>query len=288
MTEKTNGQANTAVNEQTASQNQTLVKMMQESTVNKVMGKINEMQEHGEKTLHPRYNPGSALKRAWLYLQTIETKDKKKAIDACTKDSICNCLLEMTLRGQTPKEHCYFIPCGNSLEYWEKYTGKYMRAKRDTDIKSINPQVIYEGDNFVYTVDEQGQYQLVSHDTQLQNIDISKIKAGYAVVIRKDGTRYLEIMTMEQVKKAWQQGAAKGNSGAHINFTDQMVKKTLIARASKVALESATGEEESDTMTPPDHAEETRDEAQQLPASENIEDASYEEVPNGTKRECPI
>lgn len=252
---------------QAVSQNQTALKRMGEETCNNVLARINAMKGSGELVLPDGYNAGNALKSAWLYLQTIENGRGIKAIDTCTQNSICNCLLEMCIRGEHPKKHCYFIPCGNSLEFWERYTGKFMRAKRDSDIADIQAQVVYEGDEFVYTVDELGRYQLVSHKTSIDNIDISKIKAAYAVVVRKNGDRFLEIMTMEQIRKAWEQGAAKGNSKAHNNFGDQMCKRTIISRACKVSLDSSpdgwnnNGVDDGDdnfSMLPPDASEEER------------------------------
>lgn len=249
---------------QLPSQNNKALKEMQDTTVNAVMKQVEELQQTGGLVLPKDYNVGNALKSAWIYLQTIETRTKQKAIDVCTKLSICNCLLEMVIRGQHPKKHCYFIACGNSLEYWERYTGKLLRAKRDTNIQEVVAQVIYEGDNFVYGVDKNGYYQLIKHETAIENINPDKIKAAYAVVIFKDGSKHLEIMTIDQIRKSWQQGAARGTSGAHQNFTDQMCKKTVIARACKIELDSATdGEEEELSMTPPSAAEATRDAAQQ-------------------------
>lgn len=248
---------------QLPSQNNKALKEMQDTTVNAVMKQVEELQQTGGLVLPKDYNVGNALKSAWIYLQTIETRTKQKAIDVCTKLSICNCLLEMVIRGQHPKKHCYFIPCGNSLEYWERYTGKVLRAKRDTKIQDVVAQIVYEGDKFIYTVDENGYYQLVSHETAIENINPDKIKAAYAVVIFKDGSKYLEVMTIDQIRKSWQQGAARGASGAHQNFTDQMCKKTVIARACKIELDSATdGEEEEFSMTPPNSAESIRDAAQ--------------------------
>lgn len=249
---------------QLPSQNNKALKEMQDTTVNAVMKQVEELQQTGGLVLPKDYNVGNALKSAWIYLQTIETRTKQKAIDVCTKLSICNCLLEMVIRGQHPKKHCYFIACGNSLEYWERYTGKLLRAKRDTNIQDVVAQVIYEGDNFVYAVDKNGYYQLIKHETAIENINPDKIKAAYAVVIFKDGSKHLEVMTMDQIRKSWQQGAARGTSGAHQNFTDQMCKKTVIARACKIELDSATdGEEEELSMTPPNSAESIRDAAQQ-------------------------
>lgn len=298
---------------QLPSQNNKALKEMQDTTVNAVMKQVEELQQTGGLVLPKDYNVGNALKSAWIYLQTIETRTKQKAIDVCTKLSICNCLLEMVIRGQHPKKHCYFIPCGNSLEYWERYTGKVLRAKRDTKIQDVVAQIVYEGDKFIYTVDENGYYQLVSHETAIENINPDKIKAAYAVVIYKDGSKHLEVMTMDQIRKSWQQGAARGTSGVHQNFTDQMCKKTVIARACKIELDSATdGEEEELSMTPPNSAESIRDAAQQqitvqaneTPQLENkkqetidfseSESAVYEPVAdapqpeNKSERKCPI
>lgn len=316
MTQQTATAPTAATQQNTAqvqlpSQNNKALKEMQDTTVNAVMKQVEELQQTGGLVLPKDYNVGNALKSAWIYLQTIETRTKQKAIDVCTKLSICNCLLEMVIRGQHPKKHCYFIPCGNSLEYWERYTGKVLRAKRDTKIQDVVAQIVYEGDKFIYTVDENGYYQLVSHETAIENINPDKIKAAYAVVIFKDGSKHLEVMTIDQIRKSWQQGAARGASGAHQNFTDQMCKKTVIARACKVELDSATdGEEEELSMTPPSAAEATRDAAQQqitvqankTPQLENkkqetidfSEPVDYEPVAdtpqpeNKSERKCPI
>lgn len=268
---------------QLPSQNNKALKEMQDTTVNAVMKQVEELQQTGGLVLPKDYNVGNALKSAWIYLQTIETRTKQKAIDVCTKLSICNCLLEMVIRGQHPKKHCYFIPCGNSLEYWERYTGKVLRAKRDTKIQDVVAQIVYEGDKFIYTVDENGYYQLVSHETAIENINPDKIKAAYAVVIFKDNSKHLEIMTVEQIRKSWQQGAARGASGAHQNFTDQMCKKTVIARACKIELDSATdGEEEEFSMTPPNSAEAIRDAAQQQITVQANETPQLEHKPQET------
>ena len=160
----------------------------------------------------------------------------------------------MVINGEYPQKHCYFIMYGNRLEWQERYLGKLMRAKRDTEIGKVNAQVIYEGDEFVYTIDENGEKQLVKHVPNLANIDNTKILAAYAVVINKDGSRHIEVMTRTQIQKAWEQGAMKGKSGAHTNFTDQMCMKTVIQRACKIALDSTAdpGDDDDD----PNHYDE--------------------------------
>lgn len=226
------------------SANAVALKRFQEETANNVLDRVNAMQETGELVLPQNYHAGNAVRLAWLYLQTVKDRNDRPAVDVCTKESICNCFLEMIIKGlSVAKKQCYFIVTGNQLSFWEDYRGKYMRAKRDTEIATVNAQVVYEGDEFVYTVDENGLYQLVKHETKMENINIEKITGAYAVVINKDGSKHLEIMTMAMIRSSWQQGAARGNSGAHTKFTDQMCKKTVISRACKVALGSAEDEE---------------------------------------------
>lgn len=225
-----------------------------------VIERVNSMQAAGELQLPKDYNAGNAVQFAWLSLQELKDKNGKPALEVCSQTSIANAMLTMIINGESiGKKQCYFVVYGSTLQFMEDYRGKLMRAKRDTDIKDVYAQVVYEGDEFVYTIDEQGQYQLEHHTSKIDNMDISKIKAAYAVVLRKDGTRYLEIMTMEMIRKAWQQGSAN-LSGAHRNFTDQMCKKTVISRACKVALGSSP---EDLSETDYDAAKAEREAAQQ-------------------------
>lgn len=247
---------------QLTSQNATALKRMQEETTQQIMERVTGWQETGEVVLPKGYHVGNAIKLAWLYLQTVENLQHQKAIDHCTKDSICNALLNMVINGEYPQKHCYFIMYGNRLEWQERYLGKLMRAKRDTEIGKVNAQVIYEGDEFVYTIDENGEKQLVKHVPNLANIDNTKILAAYAVVINKDGTRHIEVMTRTQIQKAWEQGAMKGKSGAHTNFTDQMCMKTVIQRACKIALDSTADPGDDDDPNHYDEATAEREAAQ--------------------------
>lgn len=247
---------------QLTSQNATALKRMQEETTQQIMERVTGWQETGEVVLPKGYHVGNAIKLAWLYLQTVENLQHQKAIDYCTKDSICNALLNMVINGEYPQKHCYFIMYGNRLEWQERYLGKLMRAKRDTEIGKVNAQVIYEGDEFVYTIDENGEKQLVKHVPNLANIDNTKILAAYAVVINKDGTRHIEVMTRTQIQKAWEQGVMKGKSGAHTNFTDQMCMKTVIQRACKIALDSTADPGDDDDPNHYDEATAEREAAQ--------------------------
>jgi recombinational DNA repair protein RecT len=117
-------------------------------------------------------------------------------------------------------------------------------AKRDAEVKEVNAQVIFEGDEFVFEVDTTtGRQKLVRHVPSFDNVDIAKIRGAYAVVLFNDGTTSLTVMTLPQIKRSWMQGAATGNSPAHTGFTDEMCKKTVINRATKGLIGSADDSE---------------------------------------------
>ena len=73
----------------------------------------------------------------------------------------------------------------------------------------------------------------------MENIDISKIRGAYATVILQDGTVDVEIMTMPQIRAAWEMGHGGGATKAHKNFTDQMALKTVINRACKLYISTS-------------------------------------------------
>lgn len=313
---QTTTQPTTAPAVQGTSQNATALRKKQEDVSTQVLDRVNEMEQAGALTLPKGYHAGNALKSAWLYLQTIEDKGHVKAIDTCTKGSIANVLLEMVIRGEYPMKHCYFIPYGNQLTFMEKYTGKLMRAKRDTEIAEVNANVVREGEEFVYTVDAKGVLQLVSHKPTFQTM-AKPIVGAYAVVVNKDGSTRLEVMTMDMIQKAWNQGGfgdRDRQTGAHKNFTDQMCKKTVIARACKVALESVSDRDDDDMPKPqatditaapvPSPSALSSSSPTSAKAIEHHDDfeqnADYEEVtpaqpdygtmgkPDNTKRQCPL
>ena len=315
MENTTTNQPTTTPVVQAASQNATALRKKQEDVSTQVLDRVTEMEQAGALVLPKGYHAGNALKSAWLYLQTIEDRNHNKATDACTKGSIANVLLEMVIRGEYPMKHCYFIPYGNQLTFMEKYTGKLMRAIRDTEIAEVNANVVREGEDFVYTVDRHGLLQLVSHKPTFQTMG-KPIVGAYAVVVNKDGSTRLEVMTMDMIQKAWNQGG-DGNherqTGAHRNFTDQMCKKTVTSRACKVALESTSGNDDDDENENANvyatTAEANPQAAIAQPSAKAIEhhdsfeaNADYEEVketqpdygtmgapqPQERKRQCPI
>lgn len=213
-----------------------------ENISEQVLSRIEQFQKDGSMILPKNYSVENHMKSAWLALQEVEDKDHHKALQICTKESIANSLLDMVLQGlSVSKKQGYFIVYGNKLIFKRSYFGTIALAKRAGGIVSEPvANVIYEGDDFLYEIDPKtAKVAIVKHSQKLENIDNSKIKGAYALVTLADGTTQVTIMSMQQIRAAWGQGATKGNSPAHKNFAEEMAKKTVIGRACKAIINSS-------------------------------------------------
>lgn len=179
------------------------------------------------------YNVANALTGAYLVLKETTDKSGKPILETCSQVSIANALMDMCVLGlNVQRKQGYFIAYGGKCQFQRSYFGNITIARR-FGLRDIHAEVIYEGDNFVYHI-EDGNKILDKHEQNIMNIDNDKIIGAYAVVIMQDGTKMLEVINMKQIKQSWQQGYGyKEGSGTHSKFADQMAKKTVINRALK-------------------------------------------------------
>ena len=213
-----------------------------ENISEQVLSRIEQFQKDGSMILPKNYSVENHMKSAWLALQEVEDKEHHKALQICTKESIANSLLDMVLQGlSVSKKQGYFIVYGNKLIFQRSYFGTIALAKRAGGMVSEPvANVIYDGDDFQYEIDPKtAKVAIIKHSQKLENIDNSKIKGAYALVTLADGTTQVTIMSIQQIRAAWGQGATKGNSPAHKNFAEEMAKKTVIGRACKAIINSS-------------------------------------------------
>lgn len=213
-----------------------------ENISEQVLSRIEQFQKDGSMILPKNYSVENHMKSAWLALQEVEDREHHKALQICTKESIANSLLDMVLQGlSVSKKQGYFIVYGNKLIFQRSYFGTIALAKRAGGMVSEPvANVIYDGDDFQYEIDPKtAKVSIVKHSQKLENIDNAKIKGAYALVTLADGTTQVTIMSMQQIRAAWGQGATKGNSPAHKNFAEEMAKKTVIGRACKTIINSS-------------------------------------------------
>lgn len=255
-----------------------------ENISEQVLSRIEQFQKDGSMVLPKNYSVENHMKSAWLVLQATQDRTGNAALTVCTKESVANALLDMVLQGlSVSKRQGYFIVYGNKLEFRRSYFGTIALAKRAGGIIGEPvANVIYEGDDFVYAIDPKtARISIVKHEQKIDNIDNAKIKGAYALVTYPDGSTQTTIMSMAQIRTAWGQGATKGNSPAHKNFSEEMAKKTVIGRACKAIINSSDDAwlydgkgDETDT----DNAARQREAAIDAPTKPLIEDGEYEDV----------
>lgn len=245
-----------------------------------VLERINAFQEAGQLRLPQDYHAGNALKASFLILRETKDRNNKPVLESCTKESIAYALQKMIILGLSPiKKQCDFIAYGDQLQCSPEYSANEMLAKR-YGMKEIHKKEVYQDDDFEDGVDESGRTIIIKHKPcSLDKRKKENIIGVYATVTMDDGTSYSEVMTMEQVRDAWNQGATKGQSPAHKNFPAEMAKKSVSNRITKGIIRSSDDASlflEDDRETPANAVANLNTAKQQ---SANVEVIAFEETP---------
>lgn len=266
--------------------------LLQKNITDSVMTRVKDLEEAGGILFPRNYSAQNHIKAAWFDLQQTKDRDGKPALQVCSSESIANALLDMVIQAlSVSKKQGYFIVYGNKLEFQRSYFGTIALAKRVGMPEEPVANIIYEGDDFVYNIDPKtGLTEIVKHSQKLDNIDNNKIKGAYAIVTLPSGKTQTTLMTIAQIRAAWGQGATKGNSPAHKNFSDEMAKKSVIGRACKVIINSSDDswlyEGKKDEFDARETPEEQRDaEKGALANKKKIgEEVEFEEVKTGSEQ----
>lgn len=211
--------------------------------VNKVSGRVQDLQKKGDLVLPVNYSAENALRSAWLVLQDTKTKSKKPVLSACSQNSIINSLLEMVIKGLNPsKKQCSFVAYGNKLICQPEYPGNIRMVKTMAGADDVNATVVYKGDELDYEK-VKGRTVINKHKTSLENKMNGEIIAAYAtIVFPGEKPDYTEIMTIDQIKQAWKQGNMykdENSNSFHNDFSEEACKKTVTNRTCKVYIRSS-------------------------------------------------
>jgi len=179
-----------------------------------------------------------SVENAVIGAYNILMQDPK--INTYDKNSVRNCLVQMCTLGLNPnKNQAYFIPYSNKLTLNVSYFGKVAIVKRIKGVKDVISDVIYKDTEYELTTDEFGMEDIkITKPCPIDKRNGEDIVGVWCkVIIDKEifgRDAHTTIMSIDDVKKSWNQGATKGNSPAHKNFTSEMCKKTCINRAIKL------------------------------------------------------
>lgn len=208
--------------------------IIQKDITDSVNSKLGDLQKEGL-VIPQNYNASNALKSAFFKLQEVKDKSGRPALEVCTKESIANALLDMTVQGLSPaKTQCYFVVYGTQLQMLRSYFGTQAVLKRLSNVKDIWANVIYKDDEFDYE-NYHGRERLISHKTSFENRD-KEILGAYAVV-QTDDEEILTVMTKKEIETSW--GQSKTSQSVHKKFPQEMAKRTVINRAAKAFINTS-------------------------------------------------
>lgn len=191
-----------------------------------VIDRVNKLSECGM-TFAPDYSYINAIKASVIALQATVDKDKRPALEVCTKSSIQSALFEMATKSlDVSKKQAYFIIRGDKLCLHVSYFGHILQVKRLYPNWVPVANTIREGDEFIYGIDtDTGKKKLIKHEQKLENLDKDFVGA-YVFLPCPDGTNELYIMTRKQIMTAWSKSSNKSMT-VHKEFDEKMILKGL-------------------------------------------------------------
>lgn len=191
------------------------------------------------------YSYTNALKEAWLHLTQMEF-NYQPILNIVTAPSVIESVYGMLIQGlSVVKKQCFFIKRGDKLTLLVSYNGVEKLFLATNPGATVNPQIIYEGDEFEYDI-VHGVACVTKHKSNLANRD-NPITGGYCVLTFPDGNKHVEIMTIKEIHQTWKKSAMKvvqdngkiKPDSVHDEFPQEMAKRTLINRACKRYIRSS-------------------------------------------------
>lgn len=129
---------------------------------------------------------------------------------------------------------------GQQVQAMPMIAGVLKKIRQSGEVAKISAQVVHENDHFVvsYGFDED-----VTHNPPPLDKPRGKAIGAYATAVLKDGSRMLEVMSLEEIEKVRAVSRA-GKSGPWVQWWGEMARKTVMRRLSKRLPMSTDLEEE--------------------------------------------
>lgn len=174
-------------------------------------------------------------------LTSIRTNPK---LLECTIESLLACTMQSAQLGLEPGilGHVYYMPFKRKIkgengqpDKWVDevqfiigYKGLIDLARRSGQIISVAAGAIYSKDKFKY---RKGFEEVLEHEPNFQ--DRGELCGFYAYATTKDGGRYAEVMTLQDINKIRARSKAK-DFGPWVTDYEEMAKKTVLRRLCKL------------------------------------------------------
>ncbi|MEP6653625.1 MAG: recombination protein RecT [Myxococcales bacterium] len=169
----------------------------------------------------------------------MTTVQRNPDLLACTQESLLGCIFQCVQLGLEPDGllgHAYLIPFNDNKNNRKVctlivgYKGLLKLARQSNEITSISARVVYSKDLFEY---EFGLEDKLTHKPTLEE-DPGEMTFAYAIFRYKGGGYHFDVMSRAEIEGIRKRSMA-GKSGPWVTDYDEMAKKTVLRRASKMA-----------------------------------------------------
>lgn len=118
---------------------------------------------------------------------------------------------------------------GNKAQAMPMIAGVLKKVRQSGEVAKVSAQVVYENDLFTvrYGFDED-----VEHSPPALDKPRGKAIGAYATAVLKDGSRLLEVMSLEEIEKV-RSVSRSGQKGPWAQWWGEMARKTVMRRLSK-------------------------------------------------------
>lgn len=187
-----------------------------------------------EKALPPGFNRERFILNTITLIRDMMKDDKKKK-ELCKINlkTIPLCLAKGAYLGlDFFNGECYAIPYGGELQFQTDYKGEIKLCKKysKNPIKDIYAKVVREGDFFEESIE--GGVQNISFKPKPFS-DESMIGA-FAIAVFRDGSMMYDAMSKKEIEGVRNNYSKAKSSGAWVNSTGEMYKKTVLRRLCKL------------------------------------------------------
>ncbi len=169
----------------------------------------------------------------------VTTLQRNPDLLACTQESVLGCLFQCAQLGLEPDGllgHAYLIPFNDKKNNRKictlivGYKGLLKLARQSNEIQSISARVVYSKDEFEY---EFGLEDKLTHKPT-HDEDPGVMTYAYAIFRYKGGGYHFDVMSKAEIDGI-RARSKTGDNGPWVTDYDEMAKKTVLRRASKMA-----------------------------------------------------
>ncbi len=183
---------------------------------------LTAMQEQFAAALPPQVRPEKFL---GVVLTGVRLNPQLQQADRTTLYGAC---LKCAQDGLLPDgREAALVMFGQNVQYMPMIGGLLKKARNSGEIAKLSVQVVYSADEFDY---ELGDSDRLVHKPALG--ERGEPIAAYAIAWLKDGSRYCEVMSKDQIEKVRNVSRAK-NNGPWRDWWDEMARKTVFRRLAK-------------------------------------------------------